>query len=404
MMRIALVCPNDLPVPAVRGGAVQITAWHLAQRFASHAHVTLVSPALSLGVRRGRANASDATGQPADGASGTASGGANPTLKTAVHHVRFPLRGYSHLVAGYFRRTPFDYIVVFNRPKWIPMFRIAAGRGKIILSMHTHRLGPSWSSLPDGSRAVDAADRIVTVSRFLARRIGSRFHNARWKLRVVHSGVDLDRFRPGWAPAMQDERLRLRRQLGWEHDRVVMFVGRLDPSKGAHVLLRAMARVVAHSPSARLVIVGGQWVRRKRPPGYVRQLKRLAAKLGSRVSFTGFIPPDQIHRYFAAADILVCPSQWEEPLARVLYEGMAAGLPIVTTARGGNPEVIRSGYNGRLVRAYRSPRALAAAVLEMVSKPEQAAKMGKTGRMMVEQNFGWHAAARRWRRLFRPLS
>ena len=68
--------------------------------------------------------------------------------------------------------------------------------------------------------------------------------------------------------------------------------------------------------------------------------KNLCNDISDNVVFTGFIPPSEIPQYYNLGDIFVCASQWEEPLARVHYEAMAAGLPIITTDRGGNEKYL----------------------------------------------------------------
>ena len=75
--------------------------------------------------------------------------------------------------------------------------------------------------------------------------------------------------------------------------------------------------------------------------------------------FTCFIPPADIPAYYSIGDLFVCASQWSEPLARVHYEAMAAGLPIITTNRGGNAEVIAGYGNGIVIDEYDSSDVMA---------------------------------------------
>lgn len=62
------------------------------------------------------------------------------------------------------------------------------------------------------------------------------------------------------------------------------------------------------------------------------------------------------------ADVFVCSSQWNEPLARVNYEAMAAGTPLITTNRGGNGEVVKHEVNGLVIENYDKPSSFAKAV------------------------------------------
>lgn len=95
----------------------------------------------------------------------------------------------------------------------------------------------------------------------------------------------------------------------------------------------------------------------------------------------------------AAADVFVCPSQWQEPLARVHYEAMASGLPIITTARGGNAEVIVEGENGIVIANPEDPQAFVEPLSYLLSNPSQARRMGEYGRLIAEEKYTWERVA-----------
>lgn len=116
-----------------------------------------------------------------------------------------------------------------------------------------------------------------------------------------------------------------------------------------------------------LVIVGSKWFSQNDVTDYVAYVRALAKKLPIPVVSTGFVAPSEIQNWFAAADLFVCTSIWQEPLARVHYEAMASGLPIVTTARGGNPEVIRLRENGLVVENPEDPGCFTEKITEILS-------------------------------------
>ena len=175
-------------------------------------------------------------------------------------------------------------------------------------------------------------------------------------LRDVALGWGLDPERvsvlPNPAPDIpaRPSREELRAELGITDGAVLAFAGRLGPQKALAVALEALATVDGVS----LLIAGDG-------PERVR-LERRSAELGlgTRVRFLGAISRERVLRLFRAADASVLPSAWEN-FPHTVVEALAVGCPVIATAVGGVPEVVRDGENGLLV-APGDPGALAAAV------------------------------------------
>jgi glycosyltransferase involved in cell wall biosynthesis len=148
-------------------------------------------------------------------------------------------------------------------------------------------------------------------------------------------------------------------------------VANFRPEKDHELLLRAFARVRERLPEARLTLVGGG-------PGE-GEVRRLTGELGlgSAVELTGHV--DSVWPYLARSHLLVLPSH-HETLGIAALEAMAAGLPVVATAVGGVPELVRPGVTGELV-APGDVAAMAAAVGGLLASPERAGSMGAAGRV-----------------------
>jgi glycosyltransferase involved in cell wall biosynthesis len=144
---------------------------------------------------------------------------------------------------------------------------------------------------------------------------------------------------------------------------VLGIVGHLAPRKGQLELLRAFAEVVKEVPDAVLLVVGAAIFERD----YARQLKETTHDLGlsQNVRFVG--PREDMAAVMRALDVLVVNS-WAEPFGLVVLEAMAAGTPVLATAAGGVPEIIRHGETGYLVPP-RDQQALAAAILTLTRRP-----------------------------------
>jgi glycosyltransferase involved in cell wall biosynthesis len=219
--------------------------------------------------------------------------------------------------------------------------------------------------LVDGSDWMDRvatrlpALAIGTPSAQAAERQASRLRPSRptfW----VHNGIEI----PGPAP---EERLReLRRAYGLDPARPVLgIVGRLQPWKGQHRFLQALALVRERGIDAQGLVVGG--TQHGGSPEYPAQLKALAANLalGDAVTFTGQVNDPQTH--FALCDVAVSASD-EESFGLVLLEAMAHGVPLVAVDHGGPGEILRNGETGILVPDA-EPEQLADGIARLLCDP-----------------------------------
>lgn len=140
------------------------------------------------------------------------------------------------------------------------------------------------------------------------------------------------------------DRAECRANLGMAPDlRTMLFVGRLAREKNLQVLFEMASRCFAADPSLRLWVVGDG--------PYRTDCKELVRKLGigDRVRFVGFVPRNEVDRYYAAADLFVFPSITETQ-GLVVQEAMSYGLPAVAIAGGGASAGIEHGSNGLVVR------------------------------------------------------
>lgn len=194
---------------------------------------------------------------------------------------------------------------------------------------------------------------IVTVSAalrddYVARGLASA------KLRVVHNGIDLDRFRRPHA----ESRARMERELGLPPDApLIATVAVLRPKKGIEVLLEAARSV----KGAYFVIIGDGPKR--------EEWNELAATLGiaERIRWTGY--RTDVETLLAGCDLFVHPSV-DDAFPTVLLEAMAAGLPVVASRVGGIPEIVTPGVTGQLVPAG-DAASLAAAIGSLLADRER---------------------------------
>jgi glycosyltransferase involved in cell wall biosynthesis len=214
------------------------------------------------------------------------------------------------------------------------------------------------------------ADLVIAVSKQLAE--AATAGRNRPKVTYIHNGVDLGKVKAR-RPAAD-----VRRELGiGSGDIVIGTAGRLMPVKGHEDFLRAAAQVLAQEADVQFVIVGDGPLRDDLPAS-ARRLR-----VDGRCVFTGL--RSDTYDLIEAMDIFVLSSR-KEGLPLALLEAMALARPVVATAVGGVPEVIRHGVTGLLVRPG-DPRALADACLALIRRREWAATLGVQARRVVEQEF-----------------
>ena len=300
---------------------------------------------------------------------------------------------YYQAVANFVALEMFDWVIIYNRPKYLPLVAAATPKSRFLLSIHQQMFGDGKIAPEIARHCLQLVEKVVTVSEFIAHGIADLFPEYRHKLQPVYAGVNLKSFQPRWAPDAAERRADLLAAHGLKDRKVVLSVGRLSKKKGPHILLSAFPEVIEQHPSAILLLVGSKWYGNNEEDNYVLELKEQAKNLGDCVHLSGFISPVKIQDYFLLGDIFVCASQWQEPLARVHYEAMATGLSIITTARGGNAEVIAPGENGLLIKDYQNPHAFATQINYLLSRPDLAEEMGQRGRYLSEVNYSWSRVA-----------
>ncbi|MGD0169590.1 MAG: glycosyltransferase family 4 protein [Smithella sp.] len=141
----------------------------------------------------------------------------------------------------------------------------------------------------------------------------------------------------------------------------ILFVGRLEENKGCESLIRAFNIVIKNIPDATLTVIGSGLQEGK--------LKNLSGSLNlaGSINFAGSVPNNQIVKYYLNSSVVVVPSICMDNSPIVIYEALSFGKPVIATNRGGNPELIKNGYNGFVVDANNSDEEIAAAIINLLN-------------------------------------
>ena len=208
------------------------------------------------------------------------------------------------------------------------------------------------------------------------------------KIAVIRNGITLSRF------AREQRGATLRQELGLPLSAPLVIVfSRLNQLKGIQYFLEAAITLAEKFPDARFLVVGDGANR--------KELEEQAGRwgLGERTVFTGF--RGDIPELLSEAAVSVLPSL-SEGLSNSLLESMAAGVPVVATSVGGNPEVIEHGVTGLLVPP-RDAAALAAATGRLLEDKDLAKSFGEAGRRRVAELFSVERSVRETEHLYQRL-
>ena len=225
-----------------------------------------------------------------------------------------------------------------------------------------------------GKQVLKEADKIVVVSNATGNYVLSLGADPE-KIRVLHNGVDVNRFRP--LNGIKDE---MRKKLGISKDSsVVLTVRRLVYKNGIDTLIESAKKAIKKNPRLVFLVVG-------KGPDF-EKVKEKTGQLGIQKNFrlTGFISDEDLPFYYNAADFFVLPSKSGEGLPLVALEAMACGVPVIATNVGGISEIIKEG-SGKLVPPS-NPDSLAEAILEFSHRELSALR--KDLRAMIKQKYSW---------------
>ncbi|MBQ8647860.1 MAG: glycosyltransferase family 4 protein [Oscillospiraceae bacterium] len=368
--RVCMVAVGKLPVPATLGGAVETLAQHLLEQNEKDPRVEFT--VLTVDEPAARAQAAQ------------------------FRHAKFVwfkphilwnkvwwrVRTLGLKLTGEERELPFPYQ------------RMEAARW---LKQHHHEFDyilaeseleiPHWGSVPPekvlyhlhwaGKPTVwrdQSFKHLLAISRYVADGWKHGTGRSEKSISVLPNCVTLDSFLQRMT---SEERLQMRQTLGLsEKEFVVLYCGRLVPQKGVKELLLAVQKLKFE---ATLVVVGSTNFGLRSTNAYQQELYQIAQQGPNRVIFTGFVPNNELWRYYGAADVIAMPSIWQEPAGLVEVEAMAAGKPVVATRSGGIPEYLSEGCGILVPVSDDLPDDLAEALQTLRSDPGRCHAMAQAG-------------------------
>jgi len=335
---------------------------------------------------------------------------------------------------------------LFNFSQYVPVIRAASPTTKIVLHMHCE-----WLSQLD-ARTIDErlrhVDMVLGGSDYVTEKIRERFPQHAARCHTLYNGVDLGHFfaepvlaEPIFAESGNDTNgvhMPTDQQTNGQPEpkpqaateqasskrKDLLFVGRISPEKGIHILLQAMRKVVTQVPQAHLNIVGtpgdlpyeyivllGQeksvtdlaafYPGILRRGNYEETIQKLAEPLSEHVTFTGTIPHAHVIEQYRNASLLVNPSL-SESFGMSLIEAMASDVPVVASRVGGMTDVVRHKENGLLVEPGNVDQ-LAGAIVDVLQNDQKRSALIQSGKASLTERFSWDSIATRLQTLYETL-
>jgi len=217
--------------------------------------------------------------------------------------------------------------------------------------------------------------KVICNSQYMKNEVRFVFQLPEDKLAVINNGVEVNKFEG------IGRDYDFRRNYASDHEKIILFVGRLVQEKGVQVLIDAVPKIIEHYNDVKIVIGG------KGPQ--LDYLKNKAYEMGiaHKVYFTGYLDDEDLKKLYKCADVAVFPSLYE-PFGIVALEAMVANVPVVVTDTCGLGEIVEYGIDG--MKAYTgNANSLADCIVEILYNPVLADKMKANALKKVQALYNW---------------
>ncbi|HEY9786528.1 MAG TPA: glycosyltransferase family 4 protein [Candidatus Obscuribacterales bacterium] len=315
-----------------------------------------------------------------------------PDFLTWVHRLNLGLLQYAIQIQ---RKTPFSIVHAHDWMVTDAAWVMKSGYGiPLVATIHATEAGRMHGIHNDLSRYIHQMEwrltfeswEIIVNSHHMHGELQRLFSVPKDKIVVIPNGTDPDVFDFAFDP------LPMRSKFAGHHEQIVLYVGRLVTEKGVQVLLDAIPKVVSAMPGTKFLIVGTGY--------YMDHLKWQAHHLGvaHHVQFLGYVNDEELKHLYKIANVVCIPSLYE-PFGIVALEGMAAGVPVVTSDAGGLTDFVEHGVTGITTYAGDS-NSLAWGLLEVLRDPGLAERISKDAHEKVHHIYNWKVIARRTEELY----
>ncbi len=369
-MKLAIFSPAFMPVPAVRGGAIeQLTEDIIEANEQYHKYdidlYTVNDPLLD---RKKYKYTKIIKVDKVDNS-------IKYTMIRAINMLRKLLKkdriNFAELnMISKFKKNYYDSILVENNMNLYNRVLRKITREKIYFHLHNDfACGDLSKTKAKTEIIINTADEILVVSNFLKNKLQKM---GATNVKVVPNLVISQKFK-----ALPDEeKKRIKEKYGIKkNDFVFTFVGRMSKEKGIDKLLEAM-NSFKNERNVKCLIVGNSFFDSGADEEYVQKLKNISEPIKEQIIFTGYINNDQLYKMYSITDCVVVPSQCEEAFGMAAFEAMIMKKAVIASDAGGLPEVLSKRGSILIQRNKQFTKKLSNAMEMLKDNPELSKKMG----------------------------
>lgn len=198
---------------------------------------------------------------------------------------------------------------------------------------HCHNAVPSMFNMEE---IIRNTKKFISVSNFRNNYLKNLLNLPSEKCSVVFNCCSNDIYKK----ATEDELKKLKNKYDIENEKIILYIGRIDKDKGTLQLIKACNRILNNK--FKLIIVGAPIFATGITTEYEKQVKEEVSKNPEKYIMTGYVPHNELYKYYSLADVIAIPSQVEDSAPLVLIEALVSGKPIVASKCGGIPEYVNS--------------------------------------------------------------
>ena len=379
-MRIAIVSTMNLPVPAVRGGAVEMLTTHIIDENEKNKNLdidlfTIYDPNIDVDKYK-YTNIIQIKSYMYETLFRKIVNFKNKIFKTGKKYNVL----YKKLAKKVSKRHYDKIIIENNMEVYVEIQKLT--NDCLIYHMHND-FNSSDKTIKNYKIVARTAEKILAVGYYIKSRLEAVYDNK--NIEVFLNAIDDELYNEENANSWRNK-YNIN-----DNDIVIGYSGRITEEKGILELIKAIKKIKTDK-SIKLLIVGSQWYGKLKNDKYMNQLNDEIETIKNNVIFTGYINQEDMPNIYKTIDILVVPSLMEEAFGCVAIEGMAMGKPIIVAESGELPKIVKEDFGFVISKNDSFVENLAISMEMLINDDNLRIKYGVQAKKEFQSNLNYHKA------------